>query len=377
MHLAVVHAKLAPYHRARLRALAAHASSRGGRVTVIEVARTQRDYAWAATPSSPEGYLRTTLFEGRDYWDVGYRETRRALGKALDASAPDVLVLPGWGFRESLAGLGWAARRGVRRILLSDSQPIDTPRRAAREAAKRVLVRSFDAALVGGAPHARYVEALGLPRERILPGCDVVDNSAFAGARRRRADDAPQLVSVLRLLPRKNAELVLAALARAPAWSWVLVGEGPHRAVLEAEAARLGVTDRVAFLGHVPDETLPQVLADADVYVQPSLSEPWGLAVNEAMAAGKPVLVSTACGCREDLVVEGVDGMLFDPGSVESLADALRRMLNERARWPQMGEASRKIVAGWDLDLYARNLWSLAGLVVERPVASSIPARWL
>lgn len=378
MKIAVLHAKLAPYHVARLEAAGAHARARGGELVAVEVAPTQRDYRWARTDGEHAHFRRITLFPDEEYWQVGYRRMRERVVAALDRERPDVVTLPGWGFRESLAALGWAARNAVPRVLVSDSQPIDTGRRAWKESAKRAIVRSFQSAFVGGAPHARYARELGIDPSRIVPGCDVVDNAAYAPAASQRSwDGPPRLVSILRLLPRKNIEGVLDALAATPSWGWELVGDGPERAKVERMVRERGLAERVRLLGHLPDEALVDALARAHVYVQPSLSEPWGLAVNEAMAAGLPILVSDRCGCHEDLVRPGVNGHTFDPRDPSALPRALATMLTERGQWPAMGEASAKIVAGWGLDLYARNLWRACELARDAPARRDGLARWL
>ena len=74
---------------------------------------------------------------------------------------------------------------------------------------------------------------------------------------------------------------------------------------------------------------MPSVYKSADVFVLPSggPGETWGLAVNEAMAAGKPVLVSDKCGCAPDLVDDGVNGFVFKNGQVDDLKDKLERMV--------------------------------------------------
>jgi glycosyltransferase involved in cell wall biosynthesis len=110
---------------------------------------------------------------------------------------------------------------------------------------------------------------------------------------------------------------------------------------------------------------LPELYARVDAYLQPSLSEPWGLAVNEAMASGLPVVVSNRCGCHEDLVQEGINGFTFDPSSPRGLVQALQRLWESRERWVEMGQASRAIIAQWGLDLFARNLWRACDIALD------------
>jgi glycosyltransferase involved in cell wall biosynthesis len=150
-------------------------------------------------------------------------------------------------------------------------------------------------------------------------------------------------------------------------WVWSIAGHGPLRAKIEESIVQLGLQDRVELLGHVPYQKLPALYRAADLYLQPSVSEPWGLAVNEAMACALPVIVSDRCGCREDLVRDGENGFLFDPLDPESLRRVLARVREVRDRWPSMGLASRRIVAAWGLDLYTRNFWQSCRAAREVP----------
>ena len=84
--------------------------------------------------------------------------------------------------------------------------------------------------------------------------------------------------------------------------------------------------------------------------------EQWGLVVNEAMAAGLPVLVSRACGCAPDLVREGVNGFTFDPYDVGGLAGLMVRMSSGELNLKTMGEASQVIIAGWTPEVFGENL---------------------
>ncbi len=95
----------------------------------------------------------------------------------------------------------------------------------------------------------------------------------------------------------------------------------------------------------------------ASAFVLPSVKEAWGLVVNEAMAAGLPVMVSVTAGCRSDLVQDGANGFLFDPWDVNDIAGAMRRMehLPEEAR-AAMGQRSRRIISAWSPKRFADGL---------------------
>jgi glycosyltransferase involved in cell wall biosynthesis len=274
--------------------------------------------------------------------------------------------------KECWAGLTWSIAHRVARVVISDSQPIDRQQTQPKVVLKRALVGRFQSAFVGGAPHVRYLATLGMPATRCFVGCDVVDNAFFGreSARSRVAKppgaQRPVLLSCIRLLPIKNVLGVLRTLAEHSSdWSWLIAGSGPQRDEIESSVDALGLNSRVCLLGQVDYAELPAVYARADAYLQPSLSEPWGLAVNEAMACGLPIVVSTACGCHEDLVQEGVNGFTFDPYSPDGLAIALERLGQNSRRWSDMGAASSNIVASWGLDLYARSLWRASSTAMD------------
>lgn len=379
MKAVVIYASLAPFHVARLEAAGALGARAGHKLVGIEVADAQAEYRWPPATRPAQQYRRVTLFPGRQAETVSYRELRHRLSVLLDEVRPDVVALPGWGTRSALAGLGWCLRSRTPRVLISDSQRIDRPQWPGKIRLKRWLVGCFQTGFAGGTPHVRFLAELGLPPDRCFTGCDVVDNEFFQRRTSRspwRTEGSrrlPTLLSCVRLLPRKNIAGVLRALADDPRWSWTIAGDGPQRHAIETMVRKLSLGQRVRVLGHVEYWRLPELYARADVYLQPSLSEPWGLAVNEAMASGLPVLVSSRCGCHEDLVQEGVNGLVFDPLDPSGLPAALDRLWQLRDRWCEMGAASRSIVGEWDLDRFARSLWQACEMAVQLGPKPSAP----
>jgi glycosyltransferase involved in cell wall biosynthesis len=101
-------------------------------------------------------------------------------------------------------------------------------------------------------------------------------------------------------------------------------------------------------------DELPACYAAADCFVLPSLSEPWGLVVNEAMASGLPVLISRRCGCARDLVREGENGFLFDPTRPDELARLMGLVADGGVDRAAMGAASRRIVSGFTVERFAQ-----------------------
>ena len=106
-------------------------------------------------------------------------------------------------------------------------------------------------------------------------------------------------------------------------------------------------SSNVVFTGFVNQTELPDLYAASDVFVLPSEHEPWGLAVNEAMCAGLPIVVSHEVGCVADLVSDDVNGFTPAAGDIESLALALRRLIEDAALRRRQGQASLARIAQW------------------------------
>src|SRR4029450_2851326 len=131
-------------------------------------------------------------------------------------------------------------------------------------------------------------------------------------------------------------------------WDLVLLGDGPLRADLCRLISDLRLHDHVHLPGFVKYRELPTYYALADVFVHASITEQWGLVVNEAMATGLPVIVSNRCGCVPDLVAEGKNGYPFDPGSVGGLGKLMLDMCRRsKRRLEDMRGESRRTVEGF------------------------------
>ena len=156
----------------------------------------------------------------------------------------------------------------------------------------------------------------------------------FLGPRDRAAsrrelglpDDGPMVSFAGRLVPDKGVDVLLDAVARTPGLRALIVGEGPAGGALRAQAARLGIEDRVRFHAPLPMERVAVAFTAGDVVAMPSRHEPWGRVAVEAMACGVP-LVAGAAGHLPALV--GDHGRLVRPGDADDLARALREAIEE------------------------------------------------
>src|SRR5262249_20683459 len=126
----------------------------------------------------------------------------------------------------------------------------------------------------------------------------------------------------------------------------LMVGSGGLEPKLRAICAEYSL-DNVFFSGFINQSQLPSLYAAADIFVLPSEQEPWGLAVNEAMCAGLPIVISREAGCVDDLVQDGVNGYPVAAGDVEGLGCALRRLIEEEPLRRRLGQASLARITEW------------------------------
>jgi len=365
--LAILFHRLGPYHHARLEAVA-----RSRPLTAVEYSSVDHTYLWE--PVTPSGAFRVaTVFSGEAVGQAAFARRRSKIFEVLDDVAPSAVAIPGWSASASLIALDWCLRHRVPAIVMSESQESDASRNEVIEGVKKRVVRLFSAGLVGGETHARYLERLGVARERVSLGYDVVDNAHFAegsdaarmrGVELRRELGLPEryFLASSRFVPKKNLERLLEAYAiyrRAEAdraWKLVLLGDGELRSVLLRRLQGAALLDDVLLPGFKQYSELPAYYGMAQAFVHASMVEQWGLVVNEAMAAGLPVLVSARCGCAGELVRAGVNGHVFDPYEPEELADRLAAFSSGKEDLVAMGMASREIIGRWTPERFAEGM---------------------
>lgn len=129
----------------------------------------------------------------------------------------------------------------------------------------------------------------------------------------------------------KGLDVLVRALAQTPGVHTFIAGDGPYRAVAQGLASTLGVADRAHFLGEVAEPEKLRLFAASDVFVLPSteITEAFGIAQLEAMAAGLPVIASDLPTGVTDVTVDGVSGLLCAPGDPASLSAAIRRLASD------------------------------------------------
>ncbi|MBX3561403.1 MAG: glycosyltransferase [Sphingomonas sp.] len=209
--------------------------------------------------------------------------------------------------------------------------------------------RAADGLLAVSAALKRDMAALGMPDDRIRVHHTGIDLERFrpadrAAAKARLGVDGPLLIGVGALVERKGHHLTIEALRRLPGATLIVVGDGPERAGLARRAARLGVEDRVRFVGNRPHAELPALFAAADASVLPTVSEGLANAWVESLACGTPVVTCDVGGARE--IIDGPAAGRLVARNAESIAGAVAELL---AAPPDPAEVRRVAERfGWD-----------------------------
>jgi len=222
------------------------------------------------------------------------------------------------------------------------------------------FVANVDGFIAYGSAARDYLICLGAPRAEISIAPNTVDTSFFKESvmRRNRVTIRKNLreqlglnASVLvlyvgQLIERKGVDSLIRAMSivqQKRDVGLVVVGDGRERSSLTHLSRGL---KEVVFTGNIQYRDLPDYYALADMLVLPSREEVWGLVVNEAMACGTPILCSSNAGCSRDLVKDSVNGFVFQPGDVNTLAQRIEELASDAELRGSFGSSSQQIIAG-------------------------------
>ena len=324
--LAICWPHFGPYHFARLDALS-KALADDWHLCGFETDPSDSTYEWSCEEN-----------QNREWTHVKSPPT--LVSHSLASYRPTIVFINGWGFPTSRRVWRWCLRNRTPKVLLSDSRASDKKRNRISEWAKSAYVKTFQAAVTAGESHAEYLVSLGMPRHKIHLGLDVVDNQYFSSRRSDHSSntghfsqtkDRPYFLGIGRWIKKKDWPLLIRAYAT---WSSSidnppelrLVGGGEMHRELNKMRLKYQLNENLSLVPFQSYATLPNLYQNAIATVLPSREdEQWGLVVNESLAAGTPVIVSTECGCTESLVEHEKTGFIFQAGDEHSL----RRMLQK------------------------------------------------
>lgn len=298
----------------------------------------------------------------------------------------DVLWIHGYATLNSWIAMAAAKLLGIPVLLRTDSTLIDHPRGPMKLALKKVffsILRHFIYGVLSvGQRNTEYWQHHLGPNVPLFSIPYAVDNNFFQqqcrAAQTRREDlrqeldlqpDRPVILFASKLLVRKRCidlvEAYLQLLTRHssgdcpyPPPYLLIVGDGEERAHIETYLSKLTpeTVEGIRMIGFRNQSELPRYYDLCDVFVLPSIHEPWGLVINEVMNAGRAVIVSDEVGCQPDLVSDGDNGCVFPTQNITALTDALERVLVDPEMCRKMGRRSMERIQAFSFDANVRGL---------------------
>jgi glycosyltransferase involved in cell wall biosynthesis len=385
MYLAIIWQRFLPYHWARIRYANKRLSELGFQFTAVEVASQDVSYGFPSNSMNDKSnYI--CCFPGESYHSLRSKEVYKKVLEVLNDVKPDIIFAPAIAFPEGIAAVAYRMTSGARIVSMDDTWEHTDRRGFLVKLIRRLIYRNVDAVFVPSASHLSYYTGLGFAKERIIFGVDVVDNEYFMKQAELVHHKEPEIRDALqlpdnyflfvgRILPRKGIEILLKAYkqyretAKGEMWDLVIVGSGDY---LNSLCTKFSDVSGLHYAGAQFGDNLCKYYGLAKVLIVPSDSDPWGLVVNEAMASGLPVIVSSGCGAAKTLVRDAENGWIFKQGNVDELKNLMHRItLLDIATMRKMGNKSREIIGYWTLDRFADSVLSSMN-IQKRPQAGLI-----
>ncbi|MBV6627768.1 MAG: glycosyltransferase [Rivularia sp. (in: Bacteria)] len=283
---------------------------------------------------------------------------------------PDVIICGGWHHFTHWLALVYAEMTKTPLLIWSESTLRDERSVSnIKHKLKTWIVNQADGYIVPGKAQKDYLVDLKAREDRIYIAPNAVDSNFFTCETQRYRQQKPVwkeklgmdgcvIIYVGRLIDEKGIPELLKAFTKLSGnkqVTLVIVGDGSRSQNYHSYTQQHKL-DNVVFAGFQTQSALPQYYGIADIFVFPTRSDPWGLVLNEAMAAGLPIVCSDAAGAATDLVVNGKNGYLVPMGDIEKLSQALQILLEDESLREKMGLYSQEIIADYTPQKMAQGL---------------------
>jgi glycosyltransferase involved in cell wall biosynthesis len=280
---------------------------------------------------------------------------------------PDAILIFGWNYTSHLKAIRYFKGK-LPVYFRGDSTLLNTinPVKAVlKNIYLKWVYKHITHAFYVGANNKVYFKKYGLKDNQLSFAPHAIDNERF---KTNRLPDADKLRLTLNLTaedilivyagkfePVKNIKLLITAIEALNNQHihLLLVGNGGDEHTLKTQAGLGAAKDNIHFIDFVNQRDIPVIYQAANIYCLPSVSETWGLSVNEAMACNRAVLVSDKVGCAPDLVKEDYNGAIFKSNDEKSLADALIKLTRSKALLQEYGKNSGTIIQQWNFTAIA------------------------
>ncbi|HPS74616.1 MAG TPA: glycosyltransferase family 4 protein [Bacteroidales bacterium] len=378
MKVVVVHTDFRLYWPSRLAALDKFLRQQGHELHVVELAGKGSNYSFAGNPETESSIPWQILFPQESIEKISRKRAFSAIAHTLDRIQPDVVMAGAIAFYSGASAVAWTTQHRKPVIIFDDARLADTPRSFLTDYIKRLIYRQVDAIFCPAPSHSATFLHFGFAPDQIFFGVNAVDNNFFCSNNYQwkesdiqHSDTKDCLISISRQIPIKNLYRTINAFISykekniESSLRLILIGGGPEHEILKKIASENPKAE-IYFKPFLSQVELLTFFRKAKALILPSLAETWGLVVNEAMAAGLPVLVSRQCGCAETLVHEGENGWTFDPLDLQDMERVIGAIdLASEQEIERMGQCSKEIIKNWGLERFCKGAWEAITHVVN------------
>jgi glycosyltransferase involved in cell wall biosynthesis len=323
MRVLILHNDLRVYWKGRISYLRQFLAAYDIKLYAIELFGKGSPYAFDPLDTD------NCLFPDKSYTELTKAEITETLFKKLDEINPDVIIGGSIVFFSGALGLRWCKKHNKNFIMFDDGKPSEIKRNFVVQYIKDKITAQADALWLPSKDYdAEYDHVFKTPW--FFHGYNTIDNRLFKVSGEKTFNHNT-IISVARFVDIKNFENLLRAWQAVEkqnnSYKLSLIGSGPLHDKLLALTTELKLR-RVEFLGIIPNKEIPDYLFKADAFVLASFTESWGLVVNEAMAAGLPVLLSRKINAAVPLLKEDENGYCFDPHNVDEIAAKILKFIS-------------------------------------------------
>lgn len=369
MKVLIMHTDLRVYWKRRIYFLRDFLASHGIELYAVELFGKGSPYDFEPYSHSEKWW--DCLFPTKSFGQLSQIRIKKAVFKKLKKVNPDVVIAGSIVFSSGALGLRWAKRNKKKFIMFDDAKPSRVKRNALVQSVKNLITRQVDAFWF---PSDEYDEEWGALYSKddihFFYGFDCIDNDLFKPKGEKKLDNG-KIICVSRLVEKKNIPVLLESWKLIEQnndfYKLVIVGDGPELNRLKEMARSLNLK-RVEFTGAIANENLPKYLHAADAFILPSLDESWGLVVNEAMAAGLPLLLTNKINAAATLLKDGVNGYFINVDNPTDMKLQLLVFINlPLAAKKEMSDNSLRIIGEMDFQYMGSQLLKTLKILEKEP----------
>jgi len=360
---------LAPYRIRLYNLLSEKFKKEGYKFKIVFMAENEENRAWQIRRSELKTEAIVLPGWHKFFWRFEFPlHLNWGVWKFLNRENPDVLISGGYSQPANWIALAYCKHFAKPFILwTSTTKESVKGRDILRHALRAFFIRQADAFVTYGKRATEYLLDFGIPQERVFTGCNLGDVNFYREATSKFRKTAefldlrnnfkkPVLLYVGQFIRRKGLVQLIEALSgmKNESWSLLLVGSGPLLGEIKKKIETEGLSERVILTGFKEKEELAKFYAISDIFILPSLREPYAIVISEALASGLFVVASRYDGAAWDLIEEKRNGLIVDPADVISLREGIRTALEIVQNSVFNREAIMQFIPNLGLERYAQ-----------------------